>query len=211
MWRRAIASVFVMAGLNACATPSSPIADASPDASNTLEVQCDGSTTHVSNDAVQAKTDGVDLIVHNASTGQLLVQWDGGGDGADPGDTRFVFPIPPGAAKVRCQRLSEDPGSSEGWAPFTVVAPPDWVSPTLDCPGGFVTGNGDYAPDAVGVPDPVADTRKRADGADVAEAGYGTDQSRTIVAFTDGVVTETYGYTSDGQGGWLLTTTSACD
>ena len=159
---------------------------------------------------MEAKTDGVHVVVHNASAGQLLVQWEGGGDGAGPGDTRFVFPMLPGDGEIRCQPLSGDPGSAEGWATFNVVAPPDWVDPTFECPGGSSSGNLDYAAGAVGVPDPLADARKRADGADVAEAGYGTDQSLTIVALHDGVVTETYGYSSDGQGGWLLTTTSAC-
>jgi hypothetical protein len=178
--------------------------------SNVVEVRCDGSTTNVTTDTVQAKADGVHVIVHNTGTGQLLVQWDGGGDGAEPGDTPFVFPILPGDGKIRCQQLSEDPGSPEGWAPFRVVAPPDWVNPSLDCPGGSVMGTADYAPGAVGVQDPLADARGRAEGADVSEAGYRTEQNRTIVALQGGVVTQAYGYISDGHAGWLLSTTSAC-
>jgi hypothetical protein len=205
-----VMALFVLAGLTSCADTSSPATDVPVEAPNTLEVECDGSTTSVTTEAVQAKADGVHVIVHNASAEKLLVGWDGGGDGADPGETRLVFPVPPGDGKIRCQRPSEDPGSPEGWATFSVVAPPDWVSPTLVCPGGSVMGTADYTPGAVGVQDPLADARKRAEGADVSQAGYRTEQNLTIVALQGGVVTEAYGYMSDGHGGWLLSTTSAC-
>ncbi len=204
-------SLVLVLGLTACAdaTSSVPPAD-QPAPADILDVACDGSTTTVDADAVQARTDGVHLYVENTSADELLIDWDSGGDGAKPGRSSFVFPIPPGEGKVRCQSLHDDPGSPDGWATFNVAAPAGWVSPELQCPGGMVNGNADYAPGAIGTEDPLADARKHADGLEVRQAGYRTDDNVTFVGLENGVPTHSFGYASDGQGGWLLTTTDAC-
>ncbi len=108
--------------------------------------------------------------------------------------------------------IDDDPGAAEGWVAVDVLAPDGWVSPTPACgTGGMVSSNIDYGPGAVGVSDPLTDAQGRAASADqMLEAGYRTDESRTIVALQSGVVTESYGYVSDGQGRWLLSTTTAC-
>ena len=93
---------------------------------------------------------------------------------------------------------------------FHVAAPAGWVSPELQCPGGMVNGNADYAPGAIGTEDPLADARKHAEGLEVRQAGYRTDDNVTFVGLEDGVPTHSFGYMPDGQGGWLLTTTRAC-
>jgi len=208
--RRRLFGVCVWLVLVACAEASTPQSDPTQPAADVIDVRCDGTRTGVDDPLVQARSDGVHLVVHNSSGSTLLVGWSGGGDGAEPGDTRFVLPIPPGEGKIRCQPTSADPGAPGGWATFEVRAPDGWMSPEIDCPNGSVSGVRDYAEGARGAEDPLADAKDAADGADVMFAGYRTDDDVIVVALEDGVTTAVYGYVSDGHGGWLLSTTDAC-
>jgi hypothetical protein len=175
-----------------------------------LDVRCDGATTELGAASVQARTDGVHLVVHNSSGTTLLVGWNGGGDGADPGETPFVFPILPGEGKIRCQRTSEDPGAPGGWATFEVHPPEGWVSPTIDCPDETANGVIDYVAGARGVPDPRTDVERDVSSGEVQFAGYHTDEKVTVVVSSDGVPVGAYDYISDGHDGWLRSTTTAC-
>jgi hypothetical protein len=196
--------------LAACASESPPAGDNSLPLVASLDVRCDGATTDIGSQSVQARTDGVHFVVHNTSESTLLIGWNGGGDGADPGDSRFVFPILPGEGRIRCQRTSEDPGAPGGWATFQVRPPEGWVSPTIDCPDATANGVIDYVAGARGVSDPLADVKDDANGGEVQFAGYRTDDTVTVVATLDGVPIGVYDYVSDGHDGWLRSTTTAC-
>jgi hypothetical protein len=195
-----------------CADPSPPIPARGTDEAGALEVRCDGATTEVLTPVVRAAPDGVHVTVHNTSDGEVLVQWEGGGDGADPGEERFVFPMLPGEARLRClpNTPDVDPGVAGGWGRFRVLEPAGWVSPELDCPGEAYGSVADYVEGARGVADPLVHARKQT-SSDVVQAGYATDESITIVVLDgDGRRETVIGYISDGQGGWLLSETSGC-
>jgi hypothetical protein len=154
----------------------------------------------------------VHVLVHNEQGERLSVTTESVGDGADPGDTSFVFPIQPGPSRIRCQRESEDNAMENGdWGSFRVIEPPGWVSPELDCPGGMYGGVGDYAEGAKGVEDPLTDAERtfRLDG-DVSEAGYSTSERRTFINVVDGSPKESFVYISDGSGGWLQSESAGC-
>ena len=193
--------------LSACADPSQVDAGGAP---RTLEVRCDGDTTEILTPVVQARADGVHVVVHNESDERLSITWGGGGDGADPGRSTAVLPIDPGDAEFRCMRSSADAGIDRGWQPLRVLEPPGWVSSDLGCTDGGVTGHLDYGVDAEGVDDPEANASDRADGAEVVPAGYVASEQRTYVALDGGDPTMALTYFADGQGGWLLMQTSRC-
>ena len=187
-----------------------PPADAS--APNVLEVRGNGETTDVLTRTVQASPDGVHVSVRNTTDETLSVSTETVGDGAEPGETSFVFPILPGGSRIRCLPMSEDNAMENGdWGSFDVLAPDGWVSPVLDCPGGTYNGVGDYAEGAKGIDDPLADAERvfRLDG-DASEAGYSTSERRTFINVVDGSPKESRGYTSDGSGGWLQSESSGC-
>jgi hypothetical protein len=196
--------------LSACADPVPPSATSAPDA---LEVRCDGTTTDVLTPTVQAQRDGVHVLIHNTTTGEdLSVTWEGGGDGAAPGDTTLVFPIQPGRSRIRCLPNSEDAAIENGdRGGFDVLAPDGWVSPDLACSGTAYGGVGDYGPDARGVADPSADAEKRfrLDGT-VIEAGYQNENQRIFIDRVGGEPKESLTYIADGHGGWLLSETAGC-
>lgn len=205
------ASAAVLVLLSCAGTPPAPPVGET-DAAASLEVRCDGQTTRLLTPVVQAQRDGVHVVVNNVGSGDLLVGWEGGGDGAGRGEERFVFPILPGNARFRClpDLPDVDPGMPGGWQRLEVLPPEGWVSPEIDCPGEMFSSNIDYVPGAAGVEDPLAHARKRADG-DVVRAGYTTEEGITFVSTDeDGKTKESFGYISDGDGGWLLSTTSGC-
>lgn len=199
--------------LAACADPVEPVKPAASDAPSALDVRCDGKSTEVLTPTVQAQRDGVHVLIHNTTTGEdLSVTWEGGGDGAAPGDTTLVFPIQPGRSRIRCQPISEDAGMENGdWGSFDVLAPDGWVSPNLACSGSAYGGVGDYGPDARGVADPFADAQKqfRLEG-NVLEAGYRTENQRIFIDLTGDGPKESLTYIADGHGGWLRSETSGC-
>jgi len=198
----------------ACADPIStaPTAD---DASDTLEVRCDGATTDVLTPTVQARSDGVHLVLENTSDHELFMQTDAQGDGVPPGETSMPLLILPGGSRFRCLEMSDDldPGVEGGWADCEVLAPEGWISPTLECPGGeMYGGTTDYIAGARGVADPLADAAKhfQEDGDEVVQAGYATDEERTIVLLRDGAPVAGLTYISDGHGGWLRSESYGC-
>jgi hypothetical protein len=197
--------------LAACANAATP--PASPAVPETLEIRCDGETTEALTETVQARSDGVHIVIRNTSDLRLLTQWDSGGEGADPGETTVVLPILPGTSRFRCLEMTDDldPGIEGGWARFDVVAPEGWVSPLLDCPAGAYSGVADFVPGARGVADPVADAREqfRLEGV-VTEAGYRTEGERTFINVTPDGAKESFTYTGDEQGGWLRSGSSGC-
>ena len=206
--------VLVLSLPGACADADDPGTDdrAAEPSSAQLEVRCDGVETLVMTPIVQAQPDGVHAVIHNVSDAEVLMQWEHGGDGAPSGDSRRLVPIPPGDARFRCQTLTDDldPGDPGGWASFEVLEPPGWVSTDLGCAEGGVIGNLDHAPDAEGVSDPEADAREKAEGAEVVQAGYATAEEISFVAFDGDDPVMVLTYHSDGNGGWLLNTTSRC-
>jgi hypothetical protein len=183
-------------------------------ASNTLEVRCDGTTTDVLTPIVQARMDGVHLVLDNTSDNELLMQTDSQGEGVQPGETSMRLLIHPGRSRFRCLTLTDelDPGVEGGWARFDVLAPDGWVSPDVDCPGAAYEGVADYAVGARGVADPIQDAPKRfrEDGDEVVQAGYATDEERTVVLLRDGEPVAGLVYISDGQGGWLRSESFGC-
>jgi hypothetical protein len=197
----------IVLALSACADPADPISDGG---SAILEVWCDGDSTEILTPTVQARADGVHVVIHNESDEPLSIAWGGGGDGADPGRSTLVLPIEPGDAEFRCQRSSEDAGIDRGWESLRVLEPPGWVPTDLGCTEGGVTANFDYGVDARGVPDPKSDASDQADGAEVVVAGYVTDEQRTYVALDGDDPMMALTYFAHGKDGWLLMETSRC-
>jgi hypothetical protein len=205
------ALVVLLAG--ACADPviTTPTA---AEASETLEVHCDGPTTDVLTPTVQARSDGVHLVLENTSDHELFMQTEAQGEGVPPGETSMRLLILPGGSRFRCLTLTDDldPGMEGGWARFDVLAPEGWVSPDVDCPGTSYGGVADYVVGARGVADPLEDAPKhfREDGDEVVQAGYATDEERTIVLLRDGAPVAGLVYISDGHGGWLQSESFGC-
>jgi hypothetical protein len=189
-----------------------PIAMQAPDV---LDITCDGTSTIVATSQVQAQPEGVQLTVHNTSSRDLQMGWDGAnatvGEGLPPGDVDRSVRIWPGEARFRCQPDGADPGEPDGWIPFTILEPAGWVDPSLGCSDMTSQGTLDYAAGARGVDDPVADAQEHApEGTTVMQAGYVANAERTVIGITDGVTTRSFTYRSDGRGGWLLSQTGAC-
>ena len=208
-----VRSLLVPAAVVLAACADAPRPPESIGVPETLEIRCDGTTTDALTPTVQARSDGVHILIRNTSDVRLLTQWESGGEGADPGETTIVRPIMPGPARFRCLELTNDvdPGAPGGWARFEVLAPEGWTSPTLDCPDGAYTGIADYVGGAAGVPDPLADAEEhfRLEG-EVVEAGYRTTEERIFINFTNEGPKESLSYVSDGQGGWLRSESSGC-
>ncbi len=211
--RRVVLAAFVVAIVGACADPpvTPPTAG---EASDTLEVRCDGATTDVLTPIVQARMDGVHLVLENTTEQELLMQTDTQGEGVPPGETSMRLLILPGSSRFRCLTLTDDldPGVEGGWARFDVLAPDGWVSPDVDCPGAGYGGVMDYVVGARGVADPLQDAPKhfREDGDEVVQAGYATDDERTFVLLRDGEPVAGLVYVSDGHGGWLQSESFGC-
>jgi hypothetical protein len=207
---RVVLAAIVIVLASACADPvtTPPAADAP----ETLEVHCDGETTEVLTPTVQAASDGVHISVHNSSQQELSVSTESAGTGAAPGDSSFVSPIAPGSSRIRCLGIDEDHAAENGdWGTFDVLAPPGWVSPTVDCPTQY-QGILDYVAGARGVADPLADAprRFREEGDEVIQAGYTTDDRRTFVLLREGEPVAGLVYVSDGHGGWLQSESFGC-
>jgi hypothetical protein len=198
--------------MGACADPG-VTTETAGETADTLEVRCDGETTEMLTQIVQAQRDGVHVLIHNTATGRLSVTTETQGDGASPGETTLLFPINPGHSRIRCLKETEDHAMENGdWGRFEVLAPEGWISPTLECPGGkMYSGNADYVAGARGVEDPLIDSEKRfrLEGS-VFEAGYETPGVRTFINVSNGDAKESLVYTSDGSGGWLQTESSGC-
>jgi hypothetical protein len=208
--RVALAALFVVLA-GACADPvTTPTAS---DASDTLEIRCDGQSTDILTPTVQAQVDGVHVLIHNTSEVRLDVEWPSSGEGADPGDTTRLLGLLPGTSQVRCNLYAENDEQPEGaWASFQVEASPDWISPSVDCPGSMYHGSGSLAPDARGVADPLADASKhfQEEGDQVVQAGYATADERTFVLLQDGEAIAGLVYISDDHGGWIQIESYGC-
>jgi hypothetical protein len=202
----------VLAG--ACADPVSTTTPTADGASDTLEVRCDGTTTDVLTRTVRARSDGVHLVLENTSDHELFMQTEAQGEGVPPGETSMRLLILPGGSRFRCLEMSDDldPGVEGGWARFDVLAPEGWVSPDVDCPGTMYQGISDYVEGVRGVADPLEDapTHFQEDGDEIVQAGYATDEERTIVLLRDGAPVAGLVYISDGYGGWLQSESFGC-
>jgi hypothetical protein len=210
--RRAAAFALLVLAAGACADPTETTTSTG-NAPDELEIRCDGETTEVLTPTVQAQRDGVHVLIHNSATERLSVTTETRGDGASPGDTTLIFPIPPGRSRIRCMRETDDNAMANGdWGDFEVLAVEGWISPALECPGGrMYTGFADYVAGARGVEDPLVDSKKhfRLEGS-VVEAGYDIVGERTYINVSEGHAKESLVYTSDGSGGWLQTESSGC-
>jgi hypothetical protein len=216
--QRAILSLVLLLLAGACsdaATPpkASDPTDASSDATDILEVSCDGETTELLTSSVRAAQDGVHVLVNNLSDGRLSMEWpNSGGEDVDPGATTMVADVPPGSSRVRCVTTGEAMYPEEGdWSDFEVLAPEGWVSPTLDCPIQY-RGIKDYGLGARGVADPFANASKhfREEGDRVVQAGYATPEERTFVLLLEEQVIAGLTYRSDGHDGWLQAESFGC-
>lgn len=211
--QRLVVAGFIVALAGACADP--PVTPSrAGEASDTLEIRCDGATTDVLTPIVRARMDGVHLVLENTSQHELLMQTDAQGEGVPPGETSMRLPILPGSSRFRCLTLTDDldPGVEGGWARSDVLAPEGWVSPDVDCPGAGYGGIVDYVEGARGVADPLQDAPKhfREEGDEVVQAGYATDEERTFVLLRDSEPIAGLVYVSDGHGGWLRSESFGC-
>lgn len=181
---------------------------------DTLRVGCDGETTEILTPTVQARTDGVHVVLMNTSDHELFMQSDAHGEGVPPGETAMQLLILPGSSRFRCLEMSDDldPGVEGGWGSFEVLPPAGWISPTVDCPGTGYSGVSDYVAGARGVADPLADAPKhfREEGDRVVQAGYATAEQRTFVVLKDEEPIAGLIYHSDGHRGWLQTESFGC-
>ncbi|GBC86775.1 hypothetical protein HRbin12_00774 [bacterium HR12] len=154
-----------------------------------VRVRCDGSGTHVSTPEVRPRADGLHILVDDRLGERLSIVVRYGTDdaiglGAGPGlsevtgsGARGGWPVPPGAASLRCVRPGEDAGSPEGWVPIRVIDQDGvYVPADLGC-DDTVVGSVDHAASAgAEVRGPVQAARETLPGLwgdDVVEpAGY---------------------------------------
>jgi hypothetical protein len=206
---------------------SGPGAELAPEVAR---VTCDGTSTVVeaqvvrmdpqtgevlaTSSAVRPQADGVHLLVTNTSGRDLAFQWDLGGTNADVGEHEIVLTVAPGVAKIRCQAPEADAGAPGGYADLEIVDPDGiYVPVELSC--DEATGwYADYAPDAVGDPDPVqgaTDDLEWLEPGDLVEAaGYPEAETRQVRVVRGGEVVAVLEYFPDGKGGWLQMSGNAC-
>jgi hypothetical protein len=202
-----------------CASPGS-----NPDplhVPTVARVICSSSGAALLDPVVSAQRDGVHIRITNelAVDPGVEVSFDGGGLGenAPPGTTRYVWPLPPGAARVQCgsAKLGALPGNES--VDLHVSDPHAFYVPTrLDC-AAVSAGTSDYAAGTPGAQKDVvlltrhilADTLQSGDV--VEPAGYPNQpEKRTVRVVRDGQVIASVTYEQAQGGGWLQETVSIC-
>src|SRR5919204_365608 len=177
-------------------------------------VTCDATNTEVATPVVEPQPDGVHISVQNTSGTNLGIEVkDVGGENATAGTSETVWQFGPGTYQVRCTpNGNEAPGAYQALE----VQDPEhlWVSNELDC--NAVTGvNADYVPGATGDKTPPIELLQEhvtgLEPNDVLEAaGYSDAPNPQVRVVRDGTVIAVYQFMSDGQGGWLLSSSQQC-
>src|SRR5919201_1047728 len=181
---------------------------------NVASVVCDGTNTEVTTPVVEPQPDGVHISVENTGGTNLGIEVkDVGGENATAGTSETVWQLSPGSSQVRCTpNGNEAPGAYQALE----VQDPEhlWVSNELDC--NAVTGvNADYVPGATGdTTPPIELLQEHVTGLepnDVLEAaGYSEAPNPQVRVVRDGTVIAVYQFMSDGQDGWLLSSSQQC-
>src|SRR5919198_97711 len=177
-------------------------------------VTCDATNTEVATPVVEPQPDGVHISVQNTSGTNLGIEVkDVGGENATAGTSETVWQFGPGTYQVRCT-----PSGNEAPSPYQSLEVQDpqhlWVSNELDC--NAVTGvKADYVPGATGDKTPPIELLQEhvtgLEPNDVLEAaGYSEAPNPQVRVVRDGTVIAVYQFMSDGQGGWLLSSSQQC-
>ena len=172
---------------------------------------------------VAASRDGVHVELRNESGAEQIVHVAAGdssqGEGFPEGAHTRVWDLPPGPATVSCAD-PEDTSGAGAAAPFEIVDPESvWVPTAIDCDGEVTTSTLDYfagAPGLQGEPGEVV--RASGEGGvqiearDVVErAGYPEAGDAPVVRVVrDGRTVATVTLMPSDDGGWLVSTVSAC-
>lgn len=192
------------------------IADGSSpaDVPTAVHLSCDGQTTTLDTPRARPHADGIHIVVTNTSEYDLALEIrDLAGENAPVGRHEIVLPGAPGTIELRCLDPVDAAVPPGGYVAVEVVDPDGVFVPTeLAC--GEVTGwYADFAPDAVGDPDPVESVRSHewVEPGDVVEpAGYPEAQTRLVRVVRDGEIVAVLEFMPDAQGGWLEVSGNAC-
>jgi hypothetical protein len=169
---------------------------------------------------VRPQADGVHIVVTNTSGRDLALEIrDRAGEAVGAPRHEVVWPGEPGTFELRCLDPVDaaipdvETAIRGGYVEVEVLDPEGiYVQAELAC--DEVTGwYYDFAPDAVGVADPVADARDhewvRPD--DVVElAGYPESESRLVRVVRDGEIVAVLEFSRNGPDSWLETSGNAC-
>jgi hypothetical protein len=179
---------------------------------------CDGQTTTLDTPQVRPQADGIHIVITNTSGIDLALEIrDRAGENATPGRREVVWPGEPGTFELRCVDPADAAAAAlpeGGYVEVEVLDPEGIYVPTeLAC--DEVSGwYADFAPDAVGVADPVAGARDahewiRPD--DVVElAGYPESETKLVRVVRDGEIVAVLESFRSGPDEWLETSGNAC-
>ena len=186
-------------------------------------IECDAETTTVATARIRPQRDGVHLRFENRAGRRLgyLVDSERGGQGADlPAQgIEVVVALPPGRLSVACYDADGGADPSEQERVELEVADPMglWTPtvPTCTNAGSLHSYSGQGAKGEQGAPVEVAERILEARGVleagDVVEAAGYPEQAETVVRLArDGETVAVVDLTSDGAGGWLPSTITAC-
>jgi hypothetical protein len=176
---------------------------------------CDGETTTLDTPQVRPQADGVHIVITNTSGIDLALEIrDRAGEAVSPPRHEVVWPGEPGTLELRCLDPVDSAIPEGGYVEVEVVDPEGIYVPTeLAC--DEVTGwNADFAPDAVGVADPVAGARESHEWIepdDVVElAGYPESLTRLVRVVRDGEIVAVLEFFLNGPDAWLEESGNAC-
>lgn len=211
--------------LGGCGPASTDEPDAPSDQEQAREaarIVCGRDGTRVLTPVVEARPDGVHLVIDNrldAGAGYSFENPEVGaeGGGAPPGESEHVVGYPPGEVRVGCEKPPVD-GVGTDYENVRIVDPEGYYRPVeLQCKGGMAVGGGpQYAAGARGRGgDPVEMVRRGLsdrlrEGDTVELAGYPKSKDSKIVRVVrDGRVVATVAFFRE-SGSWLENSTSSC-
>lgn len=202
--------------------PAPPPSDL-PRTSNTARIVCDGSGARVLTPRVEARPDGVHLVIDNRSREEAdyVARFPEGGStrGVAPaGESKHVEGLPPGEVRIGCYYEPSDLSEPDRATLEVVDVDGDYKPTELDCPsGGGATGFLDPAVGSSGsTGNPVELTRRRLserlEENDAVEiAGYPKSERGKIVRVVrEGRVVATVAYRQQPGGNWLEDSVSEC-
>jgi hypothetical protein len=189
-------------------------------------VSCDGETTRVLTPRVRPQRDGIHVRFENDAGHPLsysikAARGDGSGADVPLNGVDAVVALPPGELTIACfdPRSPADPSDEEGARIEAVDAREIWT-PTLlssTCETAVST-IADYPVGAAGERGSTEEVARRflekqdvLEAGDVVEkAGYPEQEQQVVRLVRDGETLAVLDFLSDGDGGWLLSTTNAC-
>ena len=201
------------AGSGSTASEPQPEPAALPDVAR---IVCEPEGARVETSTVKPQADGVHFEIVN-DTGlerAISLVGDGGGmgQGAPAGTSTLVADLGPGKLKVACYDPASD---AQAGVPLEIVDEDGvYVVAPLECET-ITSGVLDYIAGAKGEPTPAEAVRGNEGDRilatdELALVGYPESEAKDLAVSRDGTTIAVFRVMSDGQGGWLLESSSFC-